>query len=263
MDANAIDAIMFSLRHMARCTPDGRKDATSAMMLLGCTCKTFNAKIKALNAQESRLSEYAEIEYYKRVNRAVLWNTGGLYDPEKDRRAVESHAGSGAYKWRFVRACVRLGVRPARVAEMCNQIGDVDRWTSLQDRFAMSLDLIKMSYTNKRVIESALYRRFDADRPLPRPESIADESAKVDWVSVIKHTRQFHRAESCYLCRPCPKLSEWHSKCKDIVEARIDKVERYKNARWNAFWKDANAQAELKRLIKIREILWLGYGSCG
>jgi hypothetical protein len=251
MDANNLDVIMFALRHMARSTPKGRNDATSAMMLLGCTCKTFNAKVKAQRSQEERLSEFGEFEYYERVNRAVLWNTGGLYDPAKDWKAVEAHAGSGAPKWRFVRECVRLGARPAKVAEMCNRIGAIDRWTSAKDRFALSLALVQSSYVSTADIKIALYDKFDALRPLPRPESIADDSENVDWHVVRKHVRQVLRTYSGFY----PELHQWHSDCLEVVRARIDKIQRYKTARWDAFCKDRKAQAELFRYIDIRKAL--------
>jgi hypothetical protein len=238
MDANNLDVIMFALRHMAMITPKGLDDATSALMLLGCTCKTFNAKVKA------PLS-------YELVNRAVLWNTGGLYDPANDWKAVVAHTGSGAPKWRFVRECVRLGARPAKVAEMCNRIGAIDRWTSAEDRFALSLALVKSSYVSNTHILIALYDKFDALRPLPRPESIVDDSENVDWHVVRKHVRQVLRTYSGFY----PELHQWHSDCLEVVRARIDKIQRYKTARWDAFCKDRKAQAELFRYIDIRKAL--------
>jgi hypothetical protein len=41
----------------------------------------------------------------------------------------------------------------------------------------------------------------------------------------------------------------------EVVRARIDKIQRYKTARWNAFCKDRKAQAELDMYINIRKAL--------
>ena len=90
---------------------------------------------------------------------------------------------------------------------MCNRIGAINRWTSTEDRFALSLALVNIgSDVSTAEIKIALYDKFDALRPLPRPESIADESEHVDWHGVRKHVRQVLR--TCWL--DYPELHEWH-----------------------------------------------------
>ena len=239
------DVLAFSLRHLARCVPGGRDAAVAAMMLLGCTCKAYNAKVK-------RGKKPGDLV------RAVRWNTGGLFDPASDMCTVENYTGRGASMWRFVRACVGAGLRPAEVASLCRRIKVVDSSATADDRFAVACHLIKApsryGLTALAEMKIALYHRLRAGGPLPTPEQLVGDPAAVDWDALRKHVAQVYRTR----WHPIDdaRLHEWYSRCLDSVRASLAKLDKYQWTRPSAFSKDAAARAGLERHHNALEALY-------
>ena len=241
------DVLVFSLRHLARCVPGGRDAAVAAMMLLGCTCKAYNARVKRAEKPGDLVS-------------AVHWNTGGLFDPPSEMYMVERYAGYGARAWRFVRTCVEAGMRPYEVAKLCLWMMDADSSATGRDRFAVASYLIKEAtwrgLSTQVEMKIALYRRMRAGGPLPAPEQLVGDPAAVDWDALRQHAGQVRRTR--WLPNDDARLHEWHSRCMDSLRASLDKLLRYQRVRPCAFSKDAAARASIERHKRAMDVLQYG-----
>lgn len=109
----------IALRHMRIANGD-EFGATGVLLKLACVSKAHRDKVVRWSRRKARATGETPAAVRAALARtAAFWESGGLYDRDRDGRVVESaleYVGYGGGHRAFVRACVAASVRPDRVA---------------------------------------------------------------------------------------------------------------------------------------------------
>ena len=94
--------------------------ATGVLLKLACVSKSHRDKVVRWSRRKARATgETPAAVRAALASTAAFWDSGGLYDQDRDGPIVRSaleYAGYGGGQRAFVKACVALNVRPACVA---------------------------------------------------------------------------------------------------------------------------------------------------